>query len=1150
MTELADREARERAATVKDRNLVVTAGAGTGKTTLLVDRLVHLLFQQPEPLPIGAIVALTFTNKAASEMKLRLRDRLALWVSLDPSTPPRAASRRRDWELMNAVLAAYDLSKAKLNDQARLALLEMEKSQIGTIHSFAAHLLRLYPQEGAVDPEFVEDDGTRFAEYLEREWGLWLDGELGTSGAHQDVWRAALAVASLEEIRELAARLCSELIPLDEVAAQLLPATEQALPDAIRRWVGTLATRAALLRQAHAKTNTLERMLDAAIPLLEGLAEGRGPERTTPVEAAELGRGVPGQTKAWSDVDYAEARDILRTAQALRCVNLAPVAPLLDRLVRFAERCRGGFVAEGFLSFDGLLARARNLLRDHPSIRRALKAQFRAILVDEFQDTDPVQYELILYLAEAAGAEAAEWREVRLAPGKLFIVGDPKQSIYAFRRADMEAYDAVVDELILGQAVPGERQTLQTNFRGHPALLDPINACFSRLFPARAIKGIQPGDEPLLPLPTGPAPLPHERVEIRLVRPDEAEADTETATRCEAEELARWLAEEVLGRQQLREGEEAVAIKPKHVAILFRTLTYARDYLEALRRYGIPYLTEGEKHFYERQEVVDCVNLLLAAADPHDRIALVGVLRSPLGGLRDREIEQLARLKRLDFRLDPPDGVAAAPTYALLRELHAKLPRLPVIEAINLALARAPLLELAAASVDGEQAMANLRKLRDLILELAGRADLSWRAVLAHLVERVREAPDEAESPLAEERLDEVEGEGAVRVLSIHKAKGLEFPLVLLAGLHRGVDRREGRVLAQHDWSTGLVGLRVGDCQTYGGVYVSARLTERQRAEQRRVLYVAMTRAKRRLVLSAGIPANTSRMGDSLLVMVGEGIGRDLRSPAAGTEDPAGPQVTIEVVTGREVPLTRSSQEEPWTEGPGDLAAQAARWDQRTRRWEVARTERRFLTVSEVLKSQARPPRAATPRSEEGAEDRSRRLGVLVHRILADWDFTAERGARLAQPPMSGEADPGDELGREIRDILTAFAGSETYRELQRATILGREIPFVMPWEGDGQWAMGDKRNPHSLPIAPRLAPLASPCVMEGVIDLIYRLDGDLWVADYKTDRVSGEELVQRAGDYGRQVRIYAQAVAQALGQDRVRAQVIFLRAARAVEVD
>src|SRR6185436_496868 len=184
--------------------------------------------------------------------------------------------------------------------------------------------------------------------------------------------------------------------------------------------------------------------------------------------AGELDRGVPGRTTTWNEDDYAEAKSLLRTVRTLLHLDTGPLDGLLPCLLDFAGACRRRFIERGLVSFDGLLARARDLLRDHPLIRRALKAQFRALLVDEFQDTDPVQYELILYLAEADGKEARRWQDLRLMPGKLFVVGDPKQSIYAFRRADMEAYDAVVEDLILAQ---GDRQTLQTNFRSHAALL-------------------------------------------------------------------------------------------------------------------------------------------------------------------------------------------------------------------------------------------------------------------------------------------------------------------------------------------------------------------------------------------------------------------------------------------------------------------------------------------------------------------------------------------------------------------------------------------------------------------------------------------------------------------------------------------------------
>ncbi|HET7058850.1 MAG TPA: UvrD-helicase domain-containing protein, partial [Nitrospiraceae bacterium] len=544
MATLSDSLARARAATADDRNIVVTAGAGTGKTTLLVNRLLHLLLHRAEPLPIGDIVALTFTNKAADEMKLRLRMRL---------------------------------SELSANDLAAKALHELEKSQIGTIHSFAAHLLRLYPIESRVDPGFQQDDGRQFDAFFQQEWVLWLDQELGSAGAHDDIWRVVLSLVTLEELQELARGFVGELIPMDDMLDLALDLEH--LSPSIREWLLHQARTASDLRRTHPKTNTFERMLEDAATYLDRFARQ---QRCTAPES--LNREAPPITTQWERDDYEQAKRIIRVAQGVAAVRLDVLKPMVHLIVPFARECRRRFVLTGYISFDGLVARARNLLRDHPRIRRELKRQFRSILVDEFQDTDPVQYEMILYLAEAAGGEASDWRTIRLEPGKLFIVGDPKQSIYAFRRADMEAYDTVVEDHVLAQTPSGERHALHTNFRSHAALLASINGFFARMFPEQSIKGIQPRYDPLLSRDTQ-IPLPGEQMEIRLVRPDGLDADADTAGRAEADELARWLREEVFEREEIHEHGVPVKIRPGHVAILFRTLTDMRDYLEALRRY-------------------------------------------------------------------------------------------------------------------------------------------------------------------------------------------------------------------------------------------------------------------------------------------------------------------------------------------------------------------------------------------------------------------------------------------------------------------------------------------------------------------------------------------------------------------------------------
>ena len=1135
MTPLSDQRARERAATVMDRNVVVTAGAGTGKTTLLVDRLTHLLFRRPDPLPIGGIVALTFTNKAANEMKLRLHDRLRLWVTMDPSDPSGAPGLRRECEQMADIQARYGLERSRLRELAQAALRDLEKSQLGTIHSFAAHLLRLYPQQSGVDPEFVEDDGSRFADHVEREWRLWLDEELAPDGAGHAAWRAALTHLSIEEIRELAVCLCSELVPLDALSESL--AWEQsggAAPEVIRRWARRLRDQASGLRLSHQKTNTVERMLDAAMARLELWAEEGRLSADARALPPDLDRTVPPKTTSWTKEDHAAAKAVIETTKRLVQADLSPLAPLLARLVGFAGTCRQRFVDGGCVSFDGLLARARDLLRDHPEVRRALKHQFRAILVDEFQDTDPVQYELVLFLAEAEDRDAPRWPEVRLEPGKLFVVGDPKQSIYAFRRADMEAYDRVIDGVVLADGAFGEPLVLQTNFRSHADLLAPVNACFSRLFPADALKGLQPKNEPLVPVPSAAA-NPHEGLLVRLVRPRELEADAETATRCEAESLAHWLSEEVLGRRQLQEGDVSVTVKPRHVGILLRTLTVAREYVEALRRHHIPYVTEGEKHFFERQEVIDLGNLLCACLTPHDQIALAAVLRSALGGLTDRELEQLVSAGRLDFRRDPPAGLPSAERlYRLLRDLHQRLPRLPVMEGLEYLFDRVPVMELAAAWQDGEQAVANVKKLRTLLIQAGEQPGASWRTVVRRLRGWFLDRPDEAESPLAEEGTEALDQEGAVRVLSIHKAKGLEFPMVILAGLHRGTDRREDRITVHQDWSTGLVGVQVGAWRTVGAVYLGAKLSERQRAEERRVLYVAMTRAKRRLVLSAGLPTTRSSRSEGGLALVSEGWGVELSECRPGPIQVGGVSVPVEVAVGDDLPLTRSGHDAAWDAETAVTAEQDARWDAREARCATAHGVPRFLTATGLQAGRAGPQAGD---HVDGGFEQSRggpQIGILVHRLLEGWDFTRgieqledESGKRWLTAVDRPTAD-------ELRLILDSFVRSAVYPELQRAEILGREVPFVIPYQA-------------ASPDASRLTPAAS--VLEGVIDLLYRLDGRLWIADYKTDWVEGAEVRARAEMYRPQAEAYQAGVRAALGVPSVGVQLLFLRAGQAVEM-
>ncbi len=1131
--QLPDASERERAATTFDRNVVVTAGAGTGKTRLLVDRLVHLLMRDPE-VKLTQIVALTFTNKAANEMKIRLRERLESYIIARLDTAPASPRDEETQRELRALMERYHLSKERLDHRALEALRQIERSEIGTLHSFAATLLRLYPMEAGVDPQFLEDDGTRFERLFNELWGLWLDQELSYQGSRQEDWKRVLRKIGLDEIKTLAFALCSETVDLQRLSAI---AREGKTPEPILTWLKSLEGRTALLLQRHPENRGNEKLLRASHAILQkfldggGLAEGRLEEEK---DLLLSGKNISSSLKGWNDDDVEEAREVLRAAKCLCEVDDSLTARLCDLLIPFAESFREAFTRQGMISFDGLLGRARTLVRDHPAVREKLKRRFKAMLIDEFQDTDPIQYEILIYLAEELGRRATDWKDVQLTPGKIFVVGDPKQSIYAFRRADIEAYLEVVEKIIKAQN--GIECRLITNFRSHGRILDVVNGVFDRLIQSR--EGLQPAYVAIQPAPSSgtgnsrQSPLPFRKVAIRKVQGESEKLDTGLARRLEAESLARWLEEEVLGKAEILDEEgKTTLVQPKHVAILLRKLTDVHHYLEPLRRRGLRYVVEGERHFYAVQEVIDAVNLLRAVENPHDKLALVGVLRSPLGGLTDAEIYELHRQRLLDYRAaerfkddkkKPFSNMKEL--YTLLRRLHQETRILPVGEAIARVFDSAPVRLLAASSFHGEQAVANLEKLR-LQAELMGREGLSTlKEVITRLGSRVLEIKEEAESALAEENLD------AVRILSIHKSKGLEFPVVVLAGCHTAPNQAGERdPAAFHDWSTNLVGLRTKSAWSLAGLYIAEKARRREEEEQKRVLYVAMTRPREHLMISCAPTERRSR--GSYLSMLEETLSQDITSREEPHLITAG-DGAIEITVIRESlsppgKARTTKKEEPLQI---DWKSYAQVWQRRAEECEAVLRTPLFLSPTLLKRREAE---LAEKLREKGKAAVSPELplliGELAHRFLEDWNFSEEspRFQERLEPFLDKWVEPTQQgnrerLQRELEEIFDSFFSSKIYREIISSRILGREVPLLIPWNGQ---------------------------VMQGVIDLLYEKEGSLYVADYKTDRIDKRDLARAVENYHDQARIYSEAVRRSLQREVAGFKLVFLRLGEAFEV-
>ncbi len=1128
---LPDADARLRAETTFDRNVVVLAGAGTGKTTLLVNRLIHALLREPHPLRLTDMLALTFTNKAANEMKARLRDRLH---GLLADCEAEAGSGGSGGTGLEEFKQRYHVSTAHVRGKIQVALSDLEKSQIATLHSFAAHILRLYPLEARVDPHFHEDEGTQFLKTFQDAWDAWLEQELGANGSSHAQWQDLLNHMGLKEIRSFAFSLCQDQISIPELERQV---GSEGSPAAFRMWLQTKQhqVRSLLTQYDRAKPRKIEKLLTLAERVFDLVGQVEPPTEFNLSDAEKilLGSTIGKAPGEWNASDFQDARRAIQGAHQMLQVNEALLSTVIHLLGPFAARVRQVFSDKGWIRFDGLLIRVRDLLRDHPMVREQLKGTYAAIMVDEFQDTDPVQYEILLYLGERPNACGRFWRDIQLMPGKLFIVGDPKQSIYAFRRADIEAFDQVVEKVTHDGGIVC---TLLTNFRSDGSILEAVNAVFDRLFIPQA--NVQPPNVPLAVGRIREAGSGSTGVEICVMAnpQEEDEWDADRATRVEAEWLAGWIEEQLMpGRQWIMEKGVRTSLRPGHIAVLLRKFTNAQVYLEALQRHNIPCMADGERHFYRRQEVIDVVNVLRVLDDPTDALALVGILRSSLGGLTDQEIMDVMKLGPLDIRQAQRLNEWASSHQSVIQGLfqrlawlHAQANRVPIPELLDHLFLQLPLVELAAASSHGEQAVVNVWKIRDLMSEQAAMPYLSFSAWVERLVEALMTHPPEPEAPLAEETLD------AVRVLTIHKAKGLEFPVVMLPGLHQKATGLDRGAHISYDWISGLYGCTLPPVWNTGQIPLWEKQRIREAAEQRRVLYVGMTRARERLILSGGILAK--RGGESLLSLIqeiaeGEFGDSELKVGRVG-------EVSIPhtVVTPAVLQYLKPPQAHSGTEGSSEVVISTAQWDAREMRWQQANQAEAYLNPSMLHQA-----RSVQERGERGQISRgtSQRLGTLMHQVLQRWDFQIEQGmvrsalVAFCERQLSGElGEDKDEVIRELEALFDQLLASPAYLELQRSTILGREVPFAVPW-----------------PVGQHEPSLPRTCVMEGVMDVVYEINGDVWVGDYKTDQVSSLTVAQRAETYREQAHAYARAASQCLGPVVKGCKLFFIRLGEVVTV-
>jgi len=1148
-----DSTARIRIAQDLDANFMVVAGAGTGKTTALVGRIVALV--RSGAAPLREIAAITFTEAAAAELRAHIRR--AIDAAAHDGDPLMVAARA-----------------------------EVDDAAICTLHAFAQRILLEQCADAGLPPGFeVLDDTAEKVDFDER-WARFADTLLDDPEAeralvlgfsvglrHTDLATVAwglqghwdrLEDGALEYLRH--ARRCDRQWPSTD-PGPVIDALERARATA--GWCTDDEDKLAL--------HLGGTVADACTSLTAG--------RPDTLAVLQLLNTLPsfrcahGRQENWTG-HIAEVRAACAHAEQMR-VDLADgvrrgvLEDLLARLAAFAVAAAEERRTEGRLTFHDLLVHARRLLRGGGRGLADLRRRYTRLLIDEFQDTDPIQVELAARLAAAMDG-ASEVADAR--PGSLFVVGDPKQSIYRFRRADIELFHSVNAEI-------GSTEVLQSNFRSVPGIIDFVNVVFEKILGAGTVPGQAvhhalhaarrvPAGAGTTPGTAGPGPDRAEAVQLTFEglaatdapsprprtrgtggrrAPDApvpvvmlggALATSTPDVRRRAAADAAAAIDHMVGTRWLVEDPEQGVRRPARwgdVAVLIPARSSLCSLEDAFEDMGVPYRLEGAALLWGAQEVREVLTVLRATDDPTDAVAVLGALRSPgLACGDDDLVTWHAAGGAWDPRLAPPQGLAAHPVavaMAVLDRLHRRRWWSEPSAMVAAAYDELRSFELALTRRRPRDHWHRLRWLQDqarLFDESPGgtlRDFLTWAELRAVGDGRVGGVgpPDPDDD--------------AVRVMTIHGAKGLEFPIVVLAGLER--DQADGPGPPALVWTEhNIPEVRIGPFRTAGHEQAGLREQRLDVLERHRLLYVGMTRARDHLVACLHHKQRNDGPDASLAAIVTRICARNPSLwrglPAIVSTDSAAPGRG----GGVHGPHHRSARQAPDGSAPdGAVPTQAApaplpaQWE--TDRHHMLATLRRrpvttatavaelAPTVDDVQEHRwaATPPDPGWPdspivgRGEDA--DVGRRMGRAVHDALADLDLSTrcDDAGRPADDVARCRA-LAHGVGAQASDVVAMVHGALS-------------SPTVAHAASHRYWT--------EVYVA---TPVAAGGVLEGFVDLLFEDDDGLVVVDYKTDRPRpGRSLSDAAATYRLQVAAYAMALEASTGLCVTRCVLVFVGA-------
>jgi len=1099
------------------RHIAVTANAGSGKTRVLVERYLRIV---GNGVPLEEVVALTYTEKAAGELKRRIADRVMSEIARAPD--PGALIR---WEAVRDGLAT---------------------AFVGTIHAFCARILREFPVEAGVDAAFTVMEGVDAGDAL----------QAAIAGTMREILRDGLPAVPREDLLSLLRGMgrtrglgvLTALVAKRELFDRLEGGLYRRTDDEIlSSWRTVLRDAGEREMGAQGLASDVESLLGSARGRERGAAEEKFREVKEPGDAGlraaafvslmdimftarrELRVSVfgKGETDAGVRACVRRVMDRRGIIDALAALSTEVGPAESHRALLYATRTLLAIArdvalryeaekAEGArLDFDDLQLKMRGLLR-HEAVCAQLARRFRFVMVDEYQDTNTLQIEILLPLLN------------HLASGNLFIVGDPKQSIYRFRDADVRVFEKTTSAIVSAAGADAV-VALGESFRPLRDIAAFVNLVFSRLMLSK--EGAGGEGVPYDPLVVARANDSPGRVELLLAPPPQQGGEPELVAR-------RILALRREGEMIFGDDEQPRPMTFRDVALLLRNRLQLELYEEAFIRSGIPYLVSGGVGFFQTQDINDVYNYLRFLLATSDDVALAGILRSPFFTVSDAELLRLAHKRSggsLWEALSSGAG-AAFPSLAravqILTDDRAVAVRLPVPELLSRLINRSHLAGALAGTVRGDQAMANLEKLSAMARAYEAQGFTGLYDFVARLGRLMDEEEKEGQAAI-ETQAD------AVQIMTVHAAKGLEFPVVIIPRLHAPPGRDREPYIDDHIG----IGFRPGpsDAPT---APITAYLREcerrKQREEEDRVFYVACTRARDLLILSAE-EGESGKEKNSWLDRLLEAF------PGA---ERAGDLLTAEVTTARYLPSDGHDQVRPDShtlavpivrtldpEAPPPITVLAVPGGARMAIEPVeSRPSGEIYSASKIRTYIECPskyyfryvlgyPLGGGPFVRGEEEDLADRdypaeiRGRVFHAVMEQADVLAKTGIDEALRSVIlrdvfPHSQGSDRLAADVATLVRNVLSSNAWTEIARGSEVRTELSISAALEGD---------------------------FITGTIDRLYRDAQGVWtVLDYKTDSVGAAELHARAETYWPQLSFYAVMVRRLYGAPTVRLRLLF----------